>query len=83
MRSDISLPNDVITHAPTDTKKYFTTNFTEHQTSAYFIITNGLRSLRVKTRNATAFQQETSFANLSQNPFLIIMVVAIVITVVS
>ncbi len=54
-REMIRLPEELIESGIKDLNRTFNYNFTDEMRAAFFITVNGLRSLRIKTREATVF----------------------------
>jgi len=85
-RSELLIPLNLLKDAPQLglSPPLFSPNpTTQTQKAAYFLLTNGLRSLRTKSDYATAHQQASVNKNSQSLPFLAILIVGTFVTSVS
>ncbi|TNV87853.1 hypothetical protein FGO68_gene5771 [Halteria grandinella] len=77
-RSTLTLPNDLLEKPPINNYQLaFKQVTTYEQKAAYFLIINGLRSLRTKSAEATQLMRRTYEEDSSVMTFLTIMLIAI------
>jgi hypothetical protein len=77
------LQNELLRNSPVINGLEEYRNTTMVQKAAYFLMVNGLRSIRLAADEATLFQKLTGNANSVSGPFLIIMIIGILLSTIS
>lgn len=77
---DLYIPNDYITTSPEPELNLTLSKTNAIQKYTYFLITNGIRSLRQKTDEAEVYQGLHAFDDLRTEWYIIILIVSLLIT---